>query len=188
MTIEFRQQILPGGVSVGVAVGGGSIGSRLDITGCIIGVSVSLGAAGLLCQLILGIVGIGIKGAVIRVKQDISVGIVTVGIRNIRGKVVGQLRKQIRGAVPGTVPIAVILAVNAAGDFLKPLKFIITVAQRITDGRLVGSQQACGFAVGVGFGIGGAADSPLLTGELSTGMTPCRPRPTRERQGSFSLR
>ena len=79
-------------------------------------------------------------------------------------------------------------AVNTTRDRSQALQFIVAIGQRVANSRFVGGKQPGGFAVGVGFGIVGRSDPPMLAAELSTGMTPCRPRPTRGRQGPFSLR
>ena len=167
MPVVGNQQILPCAGAVGIVVGGGSVGGRQNIARCIVGVGISFGAAGLLGQLVLGIVGIGVGGAVFRVGGNIAQNIVGVAVGDIRGKIIGQSRYLGCGVGAGNVPVGVGFSVDAACDGGEPLQFVVAVCQRIAHSGLVGSQQTGGFTVGIGFGIVGVSNTPVLSGELS---------------------
>ena len=52
----------------------------------------------------------------------------------------------------------------------KTLQGIVSKAQRVAHSGFVGSQQACGFTVSVGFRIIGASQLPVLCGQLVIGI------------------
>ena len=171
-------------------MGTGCVCSFRNITRCVIFVLVgycTIGFNG--SQLILLVIGVVGRTSVYHVGDDIPVVIVPVSVGNGRRKIIVQLGNLSSCCIIRvSVPIIVFLIVNAAGDRTQPLQAVISIGQRVTNCRFVGSQQSGGLAVGVGFGIVGCSNSPLLTSELSAEVTPYRPRSARGRQGPFSLR
>ena len=170
VSVVFRQQVPPGGIAVGVAVAGGPVGGGQNIAHRVVGIGVGLSAAGLLRQLVLGIVGIGVGGAVFRVSGDVAQYVIGVAVGNVRGQIVLQLRNLGGGICGGDIPVGVGLLVDTASDGRKPLQGIIPVGQCVAHCRFVGSQQAGCFTISVRFGIIGASQLPVLSGQLVIGI------------------
>lgn len=185
--VELNEKVLPHVIFSAIAIqivvailigmDCGPIGGSEDIARAVIGVGVGLTAAGLLGQLVLGIVGIGVGSAVFRIGGYVTqfvIGI-AVGIERIPVGILILVGADLPGGLCGAnVPISVVAVQQVRIHLAHPLQCIVGKSKAAKGGCALFEghigEAACGFTVGEGLSVGGAAYGPLLGSELVVGV------------------
>ena len=167
LAVKGSKQILPAGISVGIAVGSGAIGGREKIARTIVGIGVG-GIPNGFEKLALVVVGIG-DGSLPRgsIGGDVPHGIIGIAILpptaghgcNLHGGL---------GAV--NVPIGKLPGYRPSGDRSQPPQAIVAHSQGIAHTGGHGVQAAIGRIVGVSLRIRRTIQLPVLVRELVIGV------------------